>query len=91
MQNKKVLIKLLDFVFFDTILHHIINKYYKCCSIKIVFPKPLADPGGGAHPAPPPLTAADLWFFYAQNANFSHFFRRSLRSRLLLSTILIEI
>ena len=29
---------------------------------------PLADPGG-AHPArAPPLTAADLWFFYAQNA-----------------------
>jgi len=29
--------------------------------------------------------------FYAQNANFSHFFRRSLRSRFILSIILIEI
>jgi len=34
----------------------------------------LADPGG-VHPArAPPLTAADLWFFYAQNAKFSQFF-----------------
>ena len=33
--------------------------------------------GGGAPGAPPPLTAADLWFFIAQNANFSHFFLRS--------------
>ena len=33
---------------------------------------PLADPGGGGAPgARPPLTAADQWFFYAQNAKFS--------------------
>ena len=51
----------------------------------------LADPGGGAHPSRPPLTAADLWFFYAQNAIFSHFFLRSLCSQLILSLILIEI
>ena len=45
---------------------------------------------GGAHPAlaPPPITAADLRFVYAQNANFSQFF---LCSRLILSIILIEI
>ena len=35
--------------------------------------KALADPGG-APGARPPLTAADLWVFYAQNANFTHFF-----------------
>ena len=51
----------------------------------------LADPGGVAPGARPPLTAADLWFFYAQNANFSQFFRRSLPSRLIFSLILIEI
>jgi len=31
--------KLLDFVVVDTISHHTINKCYKLCSIKIVFPK----------------------------------------------------
>ena len=52
----------------------------------------LADPGG-AHPAraPPHLTAADLWFFYAQNAKISQFFLRSLRSRVILELILLEI
>jgi len=34
--------------------------------------------GGGAHPARVALTAADLWFFYAQNANFSFFLLASL-------------
>ena len=42
-------------------------------------------------PGAPPLTAADLWFFNAQNAIFSHFFLRSLGSRWIFSTILIEI
>ena len=28
----------------------------------------------GAHPARAPLTAADIGFFYAQNAKFSQFF-----------------
>jgi len=41
----------------------------------------------GAHP----LTAADLWFLYAQNGNFSQVFLRLLRSRLIVSIILIEI
>ena len=44
---------------------------------------------GCAHPAPP--TAADLWFFYAQNAKIYHFFLCSLSSRFILSLILIEI
>jgi len=35
------LIKLLDFLDFDTISHHIINKYYKLCSNKIVYTKHL--------------------------------------------------
>jgi len=43
---------------------------------------------GGTSLADP---AADLRFFYAQNANFSQFFLRLLRSRLILSIILIEI
>jgi len=33
----------------------------------------LADPGGGTRRTPP-LTAAELWYFYAQNATFSQFF-----------------
>ena len=41
-------------------------------------------------PLPHPLTAADLWFFYAQNAISSHLFLRSIRSWLILSIILIE-
>jgi len=39
---------------------------------------------------PPPLTTGPM-FFYAQKANFSQFFPRSLRSRLFLSIHLIEI
>ena len=31
----------------------------------------LAEPGGRTRRAPPPLTTAAQWFFYAQNANFS--------------------
>jgi len=46
----------------------------------------LADPGGRT-----PLTAADLWFVYAQNANFSYVFLRSLRSRFILSIIIIDV
>jgi len=53
--------------------------------------KPLAGPGGRTRRDPPPLTAADLWFFKAQNANFSQFFLRLLCSWLILSIILIEI
>jgi len=51
----------------------------------------LADPGGGAPGARPPPNGRGPMIFYAQNANFSHFFRRSLRSRFILSLILIEI
>ena len=36
---------------------------------------------GGRTRRAPPLTAADLWFFYAQTLNFLLFFLRSLRSR----------
>jgi len=39
MNMLKKILKLLDFVVFDTILHHIINKCYKWCYIKIVFTK----------------------------------------------------
>jgi len=46
--------------------------------------------GSGGRTKRPPLTAADLWFVYAQNAQFSPFFRL-LRSLLILSLILIEI
>ena len=34
----------------------------------------LADPGGGAHPAPPPPNGRGPMIFYAQNAIFSQFF-----------------
>ena len=45
----------------------------------------LADPVG-AHPArAPPPNGRGPMIFYAQNANFSQFFRRSLRSRFILS------
>jgi len=50
----------------------------------------LADPGG-AHPARAPPNGRGPMIFYAQNANFPKNFRRSLRSRLTLSVILIEI
>jgi len=50
----------------------------------------LADPGG-AHPARAPPNGREPMIFYAPNANFSHFFRRSLRSRFILSIFLIEI
>ena len=51
MQIEKFL-KLLNFVFFDTMSHHIIKKYYIWCYIKTVFTKnihtfeevPTADP-----------------------------------------------
>jgi len=51
----------------------------------------LADPGGGHTRRPPNGRGPSI--FYAQNANFSHFFLRSLRSRLILGihVILIEI
>ena len=48
---------------------------------------PLADPGGAPGARPPPNGRGPM-IFYAQNAIFSHFF---LRSRLILSIILIEI
>ena len=51
----------------------------------------LADPGGGAPGARPPPNGRGPMIFYAQNAIFSQFFRRSLRSRFFLSLILIEI
>ena len=54
-------------------------------------PFALADPGGGAPGARPPLTAADLCFFMPQNANFSQNFLRSLRLRFILCIMLIEI
>ena len=47
----------------------------------------LADPGG-AHPARAPPNGRGPMIFYAQNANFSHFF---LRSRTILCILLIEI
>ena len=35
-----------------------------------MWPRPLADPGGGGRTRlAPPLTAVDLWFLYAQNAS----------------------
>ena len=37
------------------------------------------------------LAAADLWFLMPKNANFSQFFLRSLRSRFILSMILLSI
>jgi len=46
---------------------------------------------GGRTRRAPPLTAADLWFFYAQNAIFSQFFLRSLPSRLILSISTMKI
>ena len=46
---------------------------------------------GGRTRRAPPLTTADLWFFNAQNAYFSHFFPRSLRSQFILSLNLIDI
>ena len=46
---------------------------------------------GGRTRRAPPLTAADLWFCNAQNAYFSHFFPRSLRSQFILSLNLIDI
>jgi len=49
-----------------------------------------ADPGGRTRRARPPNGRGPM-IFYAQNANFSQFFRRSLRSRLILSIIIIEI
>jgi len=52
--------------------------------------KTLADPGG-AHPARAPPNGRGPMIFYAQNAIFSQFFCRSLRSRFFLSLILIEI
>ena len=51
----------------------------------------LADPGGGAHPARAPPNGRGPKIFYAQNANFSQIFLRSLRSRLILSILVIEI
>ena len=51
----------------------------------------LADPGGGAHPAPPPPNGRGPRIFYAQNAKFSQINFRSLRSRYILSIFLIEI
>jgi len=52
----------------------------------------LADPGGGAHPArAPPPNGRGPMIFYAQNPKFYQFFRRSLRSRLNLCLILIDI
>ena len=70
------------------------HKFYDVCSvIKLSFfiifdVRTTSGSRGGAHPARAPLTAADLWFFYAQNAKFSQFF---LRSRLILGLILLEI
>jgi len=51
----------------------------------------LADPGGGAHPARAPANGRGPMMFYAQNAKFSSFFLRLLRSRFILSIILKEI
>ena len=47
--------------------------------------------GGGRTRRAPPPNGRGPKIFYAQNANFSQFFLRSLRSRLILSIILIEI
>ena len=49
----------------------------------------LADPGG-AHPARAPPNGRGPMISYGQNANFSQFFRRSLRSRFILSLILVK-
>ena len=46
---------------------------------------------GGAHPARAPTNGRGPMIFYAQNANFSHFFPCSLRSRFILSLVLIDI
>ena len=45
----------------------------------------------GAHPARPPPLLPRTYVLYAQNAIFSQIFLRSLRSRFILSIILIEI
>jgi len=47
-----------------------------------------ADPGGGGASGATPPNGRGPMIFYAQNAIFSHFF---LRSRLILSKILVEI
>jgi len=49
--------------------------------------------GGGRtrRACPPPLTAADLWFFLCPKRQFFLFFPRLLRSRFILSLILIDI
>jgi len=52
-----------------------------------VYALALADPGGGTPGARPPNGRGPM-IFYAQNANFSHFF---LRSRTILCILLIEI
>ena len=68
------------YYFYYYYYHHLlvknIIKYNQPCLLILLFKLrlSLADPGGGAHP---PLTAADLRFFNAQNAIFSHFFLRS--------------
>jgi len=49
----------------------------------------LADPGGGAQPEPS-LPPNGRMIFYAQNANFSQIYLRSIRSRLILGIILIK-
>jgi len=46
---------------------------------------------GGAPGAPPPPNGRVPMIFYAQNAKFSQIFFRSLRSRSIISIILIEI
>ena len=52
----------------------------------------LADPGGGrTRRAPPPPNGRGPMIYYAQNANFSQFFLRSPRLRIILSILLIEI
>ena len=50
----------------------------------------LADPGGRTRRAPP-LTAANLRFFYVQNANFHNFFFARFARDWFLSIILIDI
>jgi len=51
----------------------------------------LANPRGGrTRHAPPPPNGCGPIIFYAQNAIFSQIFLRSLRSRLILSIIIIE-